>query len=187
MEEHEAIARLKRGDMSALEPLVRQHQLKAIRAAYHVTRDVSAAEDIVQAAFLKAFEKIDQFDPNRPFAPWFFRIVLNDATKAATRQGRNTSLDGLLDRDEGSGTSAFGAPPLTPEERWEQAETADEIRTALAHLTAPQRAAIVARYYLELTEAEMSEALRRPPSTVKWRLHVARQRLRVLLRPVPND
>jgi len=67
MEEQEAIARLKRGDISGLEALVRKYQVQAVRAAYLITHDRGLAEDIVQAAFLRAYERIGQFDAGRPF------------------------------------------------------------------------------------------------------------------------
>jgi hypothetical protein len=53
MEEQEAIARLKRGDIGGLEALVRKHQVQAVRTAYLITRDRALAEDIVQTAFLR--------------------------------------------------------------------------------------------------------------------------------------
>ena len=82
MEEQKAIARLKRGDISGLEALVRKYQVQAVRAAYLIIRDRALAEDIVQAAFLRAYERIGQFDAGRPFGPWFLRSVVNDAVKA---------------------------------------------------------------------------------------------------------
>ena len=57
----------------------------------------------------------------------------------------------------------------------------DEILAALDQLSARQRAAIVQRYYLEMSEKEMAEQLQAPPGTVKWLLNAARARLRTLL------
>src|SRR3954452_14569352 len=82
MDEREAIARLAGGDISGLELLVSRYQVQAVRAAYLVCRDSALAEDIVQSAFLRAYSHIDQFDPTRPFGPWFMKIVVNDALKA---------------------------------------------------------------------------------------------------------
>lgn len=69
MEESEAITRLKRGDISGLEMLVKRYQVQALEAAYLITRDYHMAEDIVQSAFLRAYERIGQFDSDRPFGP----------------------------------------------------------------------------------------------------------------------
>ena len=88
MDEAEAIVRLKQGDIGGLEALVQRYQLPALRAAYLITHDRSLAEDVAQAAFLRAYERIDQFDVERPFGPWFLRSVVNDEVKVARRRGR---------------------------------------------------------------------------------------------------
>ena len=69
MEEAEAIARLKQGDVGGLEALVHGHQVQAVRTAYLITRDRALAEDIVQAAFVRAHERIEQFDTGRSLVP----------------------------------------------------------------------------------------------------------------------
>ena len=183
MDEREAIEQMRNGDIRGLEVLVRIHQVRAIRAAYLVTREVAHAQDVVQTAFLRAYERIDQFDPDRPFGPWFMKSVLHDATKAVIRRDRQTSFGQL---PSGDLDTADGAPQ--PDAIWERAETADEVWAALGRLTADQRAAVVARYYLGLNQVEMTEALGCTTSTVKWRLHSARARLRLLLTPlISND
>ena len=68
-----------RGDPGAVEELYRRHWRPAYRAAYLVTRDAHAAEDIAQEAFLQAIRVLDRFDRARPFAPWLHRIVTNRA------------------------------------------------------------------------------------------------------------
>jgi RNA polymerase sigma-70 factor (ECF subfamily) len=183
MEEQEAIARLKRGDVGGLEVLVRGHQVRAVRTAYLITRDRALAEDIVQAAFVRAYERIGQFDSERPFGPWFLRIVVNDAVKAASRRDRWVSLEA------GAGAEAVLAELLAdpnpgPADLAEAADTRRAVWEALGRLPPTQRAAIILRYYLDLSEAEMARELACPPGTVKWRLHAARKRLRALLRPL---
>ncbi len=183
MEEREAIARLKRGDMKGLEALVRQHQVRAVRVATLITRDRALAEDVVQAAFLRVYERIGQFDADRPFAPWFLRSVVNAAVKAAARREREVPLE-AADDDEASLAGLVADPAPGPVELAETAETRQAIQDALGRLPPAQRAAIVLRYYLGLSEAELAEELACPPGTIKWRLHAARQRLRALLRPL---
>jgi RNA polymerase sigma-70 factor (ECF subfamily) len=186
MDEREAIAHLQVGDVGGLEVLVRRYQVRAVRTAYLVTRDRSLAEDVVQAAFVKAYERIGQFDPSRPFGPWFLRSVLHDAIKVARARDRQGSLDAIIQGGETGNDGVTDERP-GPEELWARAETAEEVWAALGQLTPDQRAAVVARYFLGMSEAEMTGALACPPSTVKWRLHAARNRLRVLLRPTTLD
>lgn len=93
MEERTAITRLKRGDIGGLEVLVRRYQVQAARTAYLIVRGRALAEDIAQAAFVKSYEKIARFDSERPFGPWFMRIIVNDAVKAASRRERTVPLE----------------------------------------------------------------------------------------------
>lgn len=178
MEEQVAIAQLQQGDISGLEALVRIHQVRAIRTAFLVTHDRALAEDVVQAAFLRAYERIGQFDAQRPFGPWFFRSVARDAVKAAVRGERQVSL-ARTSQTADCVTDSGAEPGIS----WEKAETRQEVWAALGTLSPAQRSAIVQRYYLGLSEAEMASVSNCPPGTIKSRLHGARERLRLLLRP----
>jgi RNA polymerase sigma-70 factor (ECF subfamily) len=180
MEEADAIQRLKRGDIGGLEILVKRYQVLASRTAFLVVRDQALTQDLVQAAFVRAYERIGGFDGTRPFGPWFLRLVLNDAVKAAMRRSREVHL---ADQTEDLVPSKEDGP----ERAAEHAETADEVWAALGRLTPTHRAAVVQRYYLGLTEAEIAAELGCPQTTIKARLHAARERLRSLLRPAPHD
>jgi len=175
MDEREAIARLAGGDISGLELLVSRYQVRAVRAAYLVCRDSALAEDIVQSAFIRVYERIDRFDPSRPFAPWFLRIVTNDALKAAQRGERTVPLHD----DHASVPASWSQEDI--EGHLEAMETVNAINAAVALLSPEQRATIVLRYYLNLSDDEMSARLDCAPGTVRWRLHAARRRLRQLL------
>lgn len=183
MDERQAVARLKRGDIGGLEALVRQYQVQAVRAAYLITRDRAQAEDIVQAAFVRAYQRIHQFNSTHSFGPWFLRSVINDALKGVTRN-RHVSLeqpDAI--HDESLAERLFDPAP-SPTDARETQEIREEVWEALGKLSPDQRAVVVLRYFLEYSEAEMAHALSCPPGTVKWRLHAARERLRALLRPL---
>ncbi len=82
-----AVERLKRGDNDGLGTLVKGHQTRALRAAYLITRDCASADGAVQSVFLSAYERANQLDLDIPFGPWFRRVV-NDAVKGATRRER---------------------------------------------------------------------------------------------------
>lgn len=183
MDEGQAIARLKQGDIGGLEPLVRKYQVRAMRAAYLITGDGATAEDIVQEAFLRAFERIDQFDSRRPFGPWFLRSVVNDAVKTAVRQKRQVSADEI--GEEGMDPAELAVDPNPGPEEWlERIELSEAVGEALQRLSPPRRAAIVFRYYLGLTEPEIARRLRWPLGTMKRRLHDARRHLRALMAAV---
>lgn len=182
-ETQQAIARIKRGDLTGLEWLVRKHQAKAVYAAYLVLRDRQAAEDVVQNAFLRVVERIGQYDESRPFEPWFLRSVINAALDTARQQSRWISLEAQVEAENDAGGLVAwllnGQP--WPEDLVETRELRQAVRSALKQLNTEQRAAIVLRYFLDMNEAEMTEILRRPPSTIKWRLHEAKRHLKELL------
>jgi RNA polymerase sigma-70 factor (ECF subfamily) len=177
VEEQQAIARLKQGDLQGLEALVSIYQLRAVRAAALITGDRILAEDIVQNAFIRVAERIEQYDFERPFGPWFLRSVVNEAIKAAGRQKRFVSLD----EEFGEGAFDLSDTSSLPEEVVETHETKQAVWRALQKLPPNQRAAVVLRYYLGMSEDEMTKELQVPAGSIKWRLYAARQRLAKLL------
>jgi RNA polymerase sigma-70 factor (ECF subfamily) len=181
MEDLVAISRLKQGDLNGLEALVRRYQARAVHAAYLIVNDRPQAEDVVQTAFIKVAERIQQFDDTRPFAPWFFRIVVNDALRLAQKQKRLLSLEREPDEPTIQLAKWLVDPGLQPDQVLEQKETRQIILKAISSLPPGQRAAIVMRYYLEMSLADMSARTGRPLSTIKWWLRDARQRLRSLV------
>lgn len=180
MPERDLISRIQQGDLSGLEALVSLYQVQAVHAAYLIVYDQALAEDIAQGAFVKVAERIQQFDDRRPFAPWFFRIVINDALKAAKRQDRQVSLETLDEPTAQLATWLTDTGP-TPEQIIEQKETRQLLLRAIHSLPPDQRAVVVMRYYLEMSEADMSTKMARPLSTVKWWLRDARKRLASLI------
>ena len=181
MKDQDAISRLKQGDLNGLGTLVRRYQARAVQAAYAIVFDRALAEDVVQTAFVKVAERIEQFDNERPFAPWFLRIVVNDALKLATKQKRDLSLEEQLDQPTGRLAQWLADPGLQPDQVMEQKETQQIILKAIRSLPPGQRAAIVMRYYLDLSMLETSAETGRPLSTIKWWLRDGRRRLRDLM------
>lgn len=176
----DAIDRLKKGDIGGLETLVRRYQEQAIRIAVLITHEPALALDVVQDAFLRAYEQIRHFDPARPFAPWLFKIVANLAIRRVQRRqpmSLDSDLDGALLLDLSADVEVC----------YEQTELEQHIRRALDTLPIEQRAAVVLRYLGGLKESEIAAELACPPGTVKWRLHRARERLRSWLRPLWDE
>ncbi|MEP7290423.1 MAG: sigma-70 family RNA polymerase sigma factor [Chloroflexota bacterium] len=182
-----AIARLRRGDMGGLESLMEAYQVKAVRTAYLITRDRAAAEDIVQSAFVRVYERIHQFNPDRPFEPYFLRIVINDAVKAASRSQRVVSIDAEVGESDVTLAELLPDPTPDPADEAERLEIQRAVWEAMEKLTPKQRAVAVLRYALGYSEAEIAQSLTLPAGTIKWRLHAARQRLHGLLSPLWNE
>ncbi len=175
MDEQQAVQALKRGDIGGLEVLVTCYQVKAIRVAYLITGDSHLAQDVVQDVFLQTCRSIRSFDTKRPFEPWFMRSVVHAALKAARKTARQVSVD-----DEARVQDWLIAQDSV-EGQIESAEAQQKIWEALQELSPRQRAVIVQRYFLEMSEKEMAQGLETAPGTVKWLLNAARERLRSLL------
>lgn len=177
MSDTEAIQRLRSGDIGGLEELVLRYQTRATRAAFLVLHDEQLAEDVVQDTFVRLYHQIRSYDMARPFAPYLMRSVVNAALNAARRSAIWVQVDGEgLECIEGFvlETSSRDVDALTYEQR-------QVILDSLAQLPPRQRAVIVQRYYLEMSEQEMAQALDAPRGTIKWLLNQARSRLRELL------
>jgi RNA polymerase sigma-70 factor, ECF subfamily len=154
-----------RGSVSDVEALFRMHWPRAFRAAFLVTHDAAAAEDIAQEAFLAAMRALDRFDRRRPFGPWLHRIVVNRSIDWS----RARALRGEVELHESSAAVDAPDPPQ------------DETIAALARLSPEHRAVIVMRYLLDMTPGEIADALDLPRGTVNSRLRRGLDVLRVEL------
>ncbi len=168
------MARVKQGDSAAYDALVARHMSRAFAVAYRLLGQREDAEDLVQEAFLVALERIDSCQAGRPFAPWFYRILVN--------RGLNARKARALRRTE---AIPLDTPSLTasPEREAEQSELREHLRSALDSLSERQRT-IVQLFELEgFSGAEIAEILDLSGGTVRWHLHHARQVLREALAP----
>jgi RNA polymerase sigma-70 factor, ECF subfamily len=180
MDDLQAIRRLKNGDIGGLEHLIARYQAKAVRTAYLITQREPLAEDVVQETFIRFYERVHYFDETRNFEPYFLRSVVNRALNAVEKEHAAVQFDEELETPE---LQSLLTRAVSVEEQVEYAQLKAEIAAALQNLSPRQRAAVVLRYYLEMSEKEMTEILSVAPGTVKWLLNAARSRLRALLRP----
>ena len=173
--EREAILQCRDGDLAGLEVLFELHRLAVLRTAYGIVGSHHLAEDVTQQVFVELFNAIRRFDPERPFAPWLYRIVVNISLKELRRRHHRS-----LPLDE----AAADLPSLDPlpDLMAEESEVRSSIWAAIQALSPKQRAAVVLRYYHGFSEAEMAVALGCRRGTVKSRLHSALRRLEALLR-----
>jgi RNA polymerase sigma-70 factor, ECF subfamily len=178
MDELRAIQRLKSGEIGGLEVLVSMYQLRAVRTAFLITRDAAQAEDAVQEAFLQIHRSIRHFDPERSFAAWFMRSVINAALKIAQKSARHTPAG--LDTDD-SWWERLPSEAGPVEGQVESSEFQRKLWESMQNLSPRQRTAIVERYFLDMSEKEIASDLETAPGTVKWLLHAARKNLRSLL------
>ncbi len=183
MDEKQAICLLKKGDISGMQVLVEHYQVQAMKTAFLIVRDLKLAEDVVQEAFLHATEKINQFDDSKPFGAWFIRSVVNAAIKTEKKSSRFIPLESDDDERTAEAAEWLLGPDLDPEYIVETEETRQMVWKALEELTVDQRAVIVMRHFLGMSEKEMIRELERPQTTIRWRMKTAHRRLRKILEP----
>lgn len=175
------VVRVQRGDSGAFDRLARRYAKRAFAVANRMLLNTADAEDVVQDSFVAAVNAIDSFDAERPFGPWFMRIIVNKSlTAIRSRAAEAKHLRGseLLEND-GIATSS--------ETLRERAEIRDRFRAAL-RLLPPRQQLIVQLADVEgFTSAEIARQLEIPSGTVRWLLHQARATLREALAPLRGE
>jgi RNA polymerase sigma-70 factor (ECF subfamily) len=171
-----AVDRVRAGDRDSYAVLVRRHAAAAQRAAV-IFGAGPDAEDVVQVAFVKAFEALPRCRDGAAFRPWFLRIVINEAKNAKRSAGRRWSATERL--------AAIDVPLAAPDPAAStlSGERRAELLAAIRRLPVPQQRVIACRFLLELDERETATALGLPAGTVKSRLHRALRRLQRELSP----
>jgi RNA polymerase sigma factor (sigma-70 family) len=184
LEESQLVDRARDGDVAAYEALMRMYQNIATRTAYVITGDGADAQDAVQEAFIKAYYALGRFRTGAPFRPWLLRIVANEAInrRRAARRHVNLALRAMAteDRSPGdAGPSPEGAALALEQQR--------ELVVAMGRLRPEDRLVIAYRYWMDLSESEMAEALGCARGTVKSRLSRALKRLRREIEPARSS
>jgi len=169
----------KNGDLSAFELLVKRYDRRLLNIAQNVTHEASAAQDVVQDAFLKAFQKLDQFRAKARFSTWLVRITLNEALMKARklRNSRELLAEEVQDEME-TAPSRLSNWVRDPEQLCSAAEFHEILRKSLESLSPSLRIVFVLRDIEELSINETAAALDLSVVAVKARLFRARLQLR---------
>ena len=182
-EQHPDVAlveRVREGDVSAYDTLVRKYERQLFRIAQHITQNREDAEDVMQDAFLKAYEKLDQFQGNSKFYTWLVRIAVNESLMRLRkrRTGKIVSIDEDLETDEGTVPRDLADWTPDPEQNYSQAELAKILRRTIQGLPQGFRVVFVLRDVDGLSTEETADTLGLSIPAVKSRLLRARLQLR---------
>lgn len=171
-QERDLVLRVQAGDTAAFDALVSGYVRRARAIARRLMQDPDDADDLVQDAFLRALEKIDGFDAERPFGPWFFRLLVNT--------GNDTHRRSAVRRTEPERLDAPSRGP-SPLQETERSEVRERFEAALADLPARQRAIVWSFEVDGMTTDEIARELGVAQVTVRWHLHHGRRALREAL------
>ena len=173
-EDARLVERARDGDTSAFEELVTRYRDLVFRVAWLITRNAAEAEDATQEAFVKAYYALPRFRADAPFKPWMLRIVANEAKNRGRSARRRDALTLRVAAEPAERVPSPESASLAREDR-------EELIAALERLGERDRLVIAYRYFYDLSEADMAEALSVRPGTVKSRLARAMGRLRAEL------
>lgn len=166
-DERELVGRAQHGETAAFGELVRAHQASVFNVCLRLMGERAEAEDAAQEAFIRAFGRLNTFQPERPFGPWMRRVAANLCLNRLEARREAMPLD--EERDE--------AAEPTPEAARVQAEQTQAVRAALATLPPHYRAVVELRHFQELSYDEIAAELNLPLSDVKSHLFRARKLL----------
>src|SRR3954466_13426910 len=170
----------KKGDLEAFSELVRRYDRNVFRIAQHITHNEEDAQDVVQDAFLKAYQKIDQFQGNSKFYTWLVRIAVNEALMRLRKRktDKTVSMDEDVETEEGSMPREFADWTPNPEQQFGQSELNDILTKTIQGLPASFRTVFVLRDVEGMSTEETAEMLGLSVPAVKSRLLRARLQLR---------
>ncbi|HZJ23223.1 MAG TPA: sigma-70 family RNA polymerase sigma factor [Anaerolineales bacterium] len=170
------VIQAQQGSDEAFTKLVEEHQTHVYNLCYRMLGEPEAAEDAAQESFLRAYQNLQRYDRNRPFATWLLSIAAHYCIDRLRR--RKLSVFSL-DEENDEGVTFEIADPASPNPEAESVkrEERDRLHILLKDLDATDRAAIVLRYWNDYSEIEIAESLNLTVSAVKSRLHRARRAL----------
>jgi RNA polymerase sigma-70 factor (ECF subfamily) len=155
---------------------MRRYNQRLYRVARGILRNDSEAEDVMQAAYVRAYQHLDQFAGRAPFSTWLTRIAVHEALGRLRVRDRNLQLDDT--QNDGEPYMNIVETSLNPEQSASTAELGHLLEEAVLGLPEQYRAVVMLRDVEELSTAETAEALSLTEENVKVRLHRGRAMLR---------
>jgi len=164
------VEEVRHGDQDAFGQLVLRYEQRLIRVIVRFVTDRELARDLAQETFLRAYERLDQFDPSRRFGPWLFRIGVNltlDYLRKQKRRGRwKLFSEGGRDKP----------PEIATADPRQREDLAQEVRAVLEKLPEHYRSVLVLRDLENFSTSEVAAIMNRKEPTIRWRLAEARSR-----------
>ena len=176
--DEEIVRRVLEGDLALFELLMRRHNQRVYRAIRSIVRDDTESEDVMQEAYVRAYEHLSQFEGRAQFSTWLTRIAVNEAFRRLAARGRLDPLDAEQYEVEDGTMPAFQSNSPSPECTASNSELKGLLEAAILALPVTYRAVIMLRDVEEMSTAEAAEVLSLTDANVKVRLHRAHELLR---------
>lgn len=170
--DEDIVERVKAGDTALFEIIMRRYNQRLYRVARSILHDDAESEDVMQDAYVRAYQHLDQFAGLAPFSAWLTRIAVHEALSRLRLRNRNLPLDD--DDEEGGLRMNMAEPSLDPEQNASRAELGHLLEEALLGLPAQFRTVVMLRDVEELSTAETAQVLDISEDNVKVRLHRGR-------------
>jgi RNA polymerase sigma-70 factor (ECF subfamily) len=186
--DEQLVEKARQGDMGAFEELVARHRDKIYARAFSMMRNEDEAVDLSQEAWVKSWQRLNQFHGESSFGTWVTRIVINlclDQLRKRKRQ-RTDSIEGM-DEEAGGVERLMPAVTVNPTERLERGELRKKIDAALGKLSEEHRTVLVLHEFEEMEYKEIARTMDCSIGTVMSRLFYARRKMAALLADLKNE
>lgn len=176
------VRRIRDGDPSAFETLMRRYNRRLYRLARATLGDPSEAEDVLQESYVKAYRSIEEFRGESSAYTWLCRLVLNECFGKQRRSARRQRIVPIVSSSTDVDVSSMTASsPVSPEHALARAQLRALLEHKLDQLPESFRQVFVCRCVEEMTVEETAECLRIPEATVRTRHFRARSLMREAL------
>lgn len=176
--DQDLVARARAHDPAAFELLMRRHNQRVYRVVRSVLHDSAEIEDVIQQAYLSAFQHLDQFEGTARWSTWICRIAINEALARVRQGGRFVSMDKV---SEETMSDISKTPMGDPERTAAGREFGGLVEQAIDRLPEMYRSVLIMREIEGMTTSETAAVLAVEPDVVKTRLHRARASLRTAI------
>ena len=176
--DEEIVARVLGGEPVLFEILMRRHNQRVYRAIRSILREDGETEDVMQEAYVRAYEHLEQFEGRAQFSTWLTRIAVHEALRRSAAQGKFDPLEWEDPEGEQAVMTRFESDSPTPEAQASRGELSILLEDAILSLPSIYRAVIMLRDLEEMSTAETAAALCLTEANVKVRLHRGHELLR---------
>jgi RNA polymerase sigma-70 factor, ECF subfamily len=179
--DEELVRRILQGETALFELIMRRYNQRLYRVARAIVRDDAEAEDVMQDAYVRAYEHLAQFAGRSQFSTWLTRIAIHEALARSQRRKRTEQFQFSADESHAgiqNGEVNVPADALNPEEQFSVSELRGALEAAILSIPEQYRLVLMMREVEQLNTQETAAALELSEENVKVRLHRARAMVR---------